>query len=541
MNAGVTGNYTVNGATLPTGTQIRANIKGYDDHDGVTDSITIILPEGSFTTTQQFNVDAQNAMLNVSRAITSTTGETLSNGGLIRLPFQYGTGETGKADSIGSLTTKTDAVWGNDASEKYPGDGTIKSVKEYYQKLKSALEDDKYRRVELCQDIDLVNDNNDDDDSAKAIEVFGRSRTLTINRAVDIDLNGHTINGNVVVSTSDAVDQMNIKSTGAQGRIVGNSARKKDGAALTVSAGSVKEFNLDNVRVDTGINNAYALCINDVYSNSFNNMNGSHIGGDILLTDSNGAGFENSAEIEDGAKFVITSKGDVNLKGDLKDLGTIELQQTAKLTFSKGAELKGLTIIAKAAATRIIFASDTSANDVKVVAENKDIRVTVPSTVVDGLTFIKDGGDFVSVDEKNKEVSSGTSTGDAVDISSKPVSGGVQATLEQLDVLTGQLTEKPQTTVSVGAIVSSGGIYVDELSKYIKDRAYIAPETNERVKDISVTYTLESTNLVQKVNVAGRGTVIKAKDKREDADDILRVVISCGGKTVRREIKITRN
>ncbi len=547
MNAGVTGNYTVNGATLPTGTQIRANIKGYDDHDAVTDSITIILPEGSFSNTQRFNVDARNAMLNVSRAITSTTGETLSNGGLIRLPFQYGTGETGKDDSIDSLTTKTDAVWGNDESEKYPGDGTIKNIKEYYQKLKNALEDDKYRRVELSQNIDLVNENNaGGSDSEKAIEVFGRSRTLTINRAVDIDLNGHSINGNVVVSTSDAVDQMSIKSSGLKGTITGNSARNKGGAALTVSAGSVKDFNLDNVSVNVGTNNEYALCINDVYSNSFHNMNDSYIGGNILLTDANGAGFENTAKIANDSKFVITSKGEVNLKGDLTAFNELELQQAAKVRFSKAAQLNGLNIIAKTAATRIIFATDTVVNNVKVIAESKDIRVTVPANVANsgGLTFVKDGGDFVSVDEKNKEVTSGTANGDAIDIGSvdetKPVSGGVQATLEKLDVLTGKVVEKPQTTISVGAI-SAGGIQVDDLRSGIYGATYEDSVTGNEIKKISVTYTLESTNLVERVSVNGK-MVIKAKDedKRKDADDILRVVISCEGKTVRREIKITR-
>ena len=48
VNAQVTGNYTINGSTLPTGTDIRAHIQGYDSHiRNVTDSITIVLPEGN--------------------------------------------------------------------------------------------------------------------------------------------------------------------------------------------------------------------------------------------------------------------------------------------------------------------------------------------------------------------------------------------------------------------------------------------------------------------------------------------------------------
>lgn len=549
MNAGVTGNYTINGATLPTGTQIRANIKGYDDHDGVTDSITIILPEGNFTSPQSYDVDAQNAMLNVSRAITSTTGETLSNGGLIRIPFQYGTGETGKADSIGSLTTKTDAVWGNDPSEQYKKDteGYIKTKKEYYQKLKSALEDEKYRRVEMTPgcDLDLVTTKDNDD----IISVFGRSATLTIKRAVDIELNGVNIEGNVVVSTSDAVDKMSIKSSGSQGRIKGYSARKKGGATLTVNAGSVKAFNLDNVKVETGENIDYALCINDVYSNSFHNVNGSVIDGNIVLTDANGAGFENElGSTVNAQEFVVTSKGDVNMRGDLRGIGRLKLQQASKLTFSKAAKLGTMKIEANVAATRIIFAKDTDANGASVIAKSKDIRVTVPDTLSGKLTFIKDGGEFVSVNENNKEVTA--TTGDAVNINDtasgfKPEAGGVQDTLDRLDVLwTGDVLGSPlSNTVTTGAITTStgGGIAVDKLKADIYDRSekkeYKTADTDEVLEKISVTYSLDSNNLVEVKN----GKIV-VKDKPDNTkEDTLRVVISCNGKTIRKEFRITSN
>ncbi len=539
MNAGVTGNYTINGSTLPTGTQIRANIKGYDDHDGVTDSITIILPEGSYTNPQSYDVDAQNAMLNVSRAITSTTGETLSNGGLIRIPFQYGSGESGKADSIGSLTTKTDAVWGNDPSEQYKkgATGYIKTLKEYYQKLKSALEDDKYRRVEMTPgcDLDLAKTKDNDD----IISVFGRSATLNIKRAVDIELNGISITGNVVVSTTDAVDKMSIKSTGSNGMITGYSSRDKGGAALTVNAGSIKAFNLDNVKVYPGENNKYALCINDVYSNSFHNMNGSLLSGDILLTDANGAGFDNTADIKANADIVVASKGDVNLRGDLSRINKLELQQVVKLTF-KGANLGDMQINANVPATRIIFESDTIAANAKIVAKSKDIRVTVPKSLVGKLKFITDGGEFVSVDEKNKEVSSSVTDGPAVNINAvnEPVAGGIQATLETLNVLTGSTAlEGTPTTISTGAITSRGGLKVDALKKTIYDETYKAPVSEEEVTKISVTYTLQSENRVHKSNGE---IVVKPEDQWKDADDILSIVITCGGKTVRKEIKITK-
>ncbi len=541
MNAGVTGNYTINGATLPTGTQIRANIKGYDDHDGVTDSITIILPEGNFTNQQRFNVDATNAMLNVSRAITSTTGETLSNGGLIRIPFQYGTAEAGKDDSIESLTTKTDAVWGNDKSEQYKEgvDGYIKTKKEYYQKLKSALEDDKYRRVEMTPgcDLDLVSTKNNDD----IISVFGRSATLTINRAVDIELNGVRIDGNVVVNTSDAVDKMSLKSTGAGAYIKGYSLRQKNGAALTVNAGSIKAFNLDNVTVETGENNAYALCINDVYSNSFHNINGSVIQGNVVLTDANGAGFENLATMNTEV-FEITSKGDVNLRGDFNGVDKLNLQQAAKLTFI-GADLHDMKIVANVAATRIIFEANTVADGAQLIAKSKDVRVTLPQSLVGKIRLIKDGGEFVAVTKDNKEVTDSNKSDAAVKIDADMTeSTGVMQTLEKLDVLwTGDtLNETLPSVITSGAITSEGGIKVDTLKAEIYGRTYYAFGTKEKMTNVSVSYSLDSTNIVEKRSGA---IVLKTNLSEADKakDDILKVVLTCNGKTVRKEFKITYN
>lgn len=81
-NALKTANYTLDGVALPTGTQILANIAGYDDLDGVTDSVTIRLPQGALQGKNSPHV------LNISSKIESTTaGETLSNGGEITLPF----------------------------------------------------------------------------------------------------------------------------------------------------------------------------------------------------------------------------------------------------------------------------------------------------------------------------------------------------------------------------------------------------------------------------------------------------------------------
>lgn len=80
-NALKTSNYTLDGVSLPIGTQIYANIAGYDNLDNVTDSVTIRLPQGT--------LQAQNAphVINVSAFLESATGEKLANAGERTLPY----------------------------------------------------------------------------------------------------------------------------------------------------------------------------------------------------------------------------------------------------------------------------------------------------------------------------------------------------------------------------------------------------------------------------------------------------------------------
>ncbi|BAH07796.1 hypothetical protein [Clostridium kluyveri] len=69
-------NYQLDGMPLPTGTQIRANIAGLDDKDSVSDSITIVLPDG------YLNGKEQPHVLTISNYLESTTAnDTLTNGG----------------------------------------------------------------------------------------------------------------------------------------------------------------------------------------------------------------------------------------------------------------------------------------------------------------------------------------------------------------------------------------------------------------------------------------------------------------------------
>lgn len=79
-NALKTSNYTLNGANLPQGTQIFADIQGYNDGTvDVVDSITIRLPEGTIT-------NPDTTVINIGQYIESDKGEVLVNAGEHKLP-----------------------------------------------------------------------------------------------------------------------------------------------------------------------------------------------------------------------------------------------------------------------------------------------------------------------------------------------------------------------------------------------------------------------------------------------------------------------
>lgn len=552
VNAGVTGNYTVNGATLPTGTQIRANIVGYDDHDAVTDSVTIILPTGNVNAgwgaTGDYTVDGRNAMLNVSRAITATTGENLSNGGLIRIPFQYGSATDGDDDQIQGLDSRTDAVWGNHTSETRAG---YDSLRDYYKGLKSALENDKYRRVILTAPLDLTNpDNNANDDQKDAVAVFGRSHTLTIKRAVDFDLNGNDITGNVVISTTDAVNRIKLYSSAKRANINGYVNNKENVASLTVNAGSAKEFLLDNVTVhENGQGNA--LNINDTWKASF--VNNGVINGKIRITDTNGCGFknENAEGFTKRTSFIIDSTGDVNLKGDFSKLvlgegAGIIVNQAAKLSFgvdskdeTTSCDITNVKIVVRGPGARVIFTPVAKVDRVKFVAEADNVRVQLPEVHKNKITFSTDkGGKIVAVDKDNKEVKSDST--DAVKIDSEV--SGVQKVLENLDVQTGIMGDsKVESTVEVscGAISGSGYKVYGEggLINTIKDKTYTETVSGKEVKGIVATYTLLSTNLMER-----NGDYFKVKTTlpTEDVTDTIRVTLAYDGYTMVKYIKVTK-
>lgn len=518
-NAQVTGNYTINGSTLPTGTQIYAKIKGYDDLKGTaTDSITIALPQGSFSGNWDYSVDSLNAMLNVSRAITATTGENLSNGGMIRLPFQFGsaTKEEG-VSQIASLTTKTDAVWGNDASEQRDN---FTSLKAYYEALKAALENDKYRKVLFSEELDLI-------DGKEAIAVFGKGRTLTIKRAVDIDLQGHNIKGNVAVTTSDIVKSMTIEGSNAQ--ISGYSGNKQNTATLTVNAGTIADFTISGVTVNAA-GEGNAININDTYIDTFKNS--AIVNGNVLITDSNGGGFDNGAVGQINGELALTTKGRIKLSGNLSNVSEgVFVRDAAIVDFTKDAKMKNTEINVSASDARIIIDKNADADGSTVItAAAKNVRITIPKELAAIKCQETTTGSFKAVDENNKDVSSSDPNVVTPQADKTPAA----KLLQEINVLEATRVadyKEEVVTITRGAIsVSDGGLNITKLKETVETT--IADEKNNIT--VKATYALQSQNGVQISN-----GVITVKDEKASAKDRVRVTLEAviDGKVVDTMVK----
>lgn len=545
VNAQVTGNYTINGSTLPTGTDIRAHIQGYDSHiRNVTDSITIVLPEGNVNNgSHEFTVDAQNTMLNISRAITATTGENLENGGLIRIPFQYGLApstnggvDTVNTPIIGSLQTESDAVWGNDAKEQL---SNYKIKKEYYRDLKAALENDKYRKVILTDDLNLTATN--DDDGIQS--VFGRSGTLTLNRAVDFDLNGFDINGNVVVSTSDIVNSMRIyngKGNDAS-EITGKSTNKENTATLTVDAGRIKDFSIESVTVNAA-GEGCAVQLKDVYVDTFTNKG--TINGDILVTDNkDGFGFDNDSVLGTltNCILIIDSNGEINLKGNLTTLNGddgigIMVNQAAKVVFAKNSDISGVNVSVSGKRARLILKDATVNTNTTVIAKAKDVRVEL-GTLADVQLKTGPNGEIVAVNANN----------DKLNEQPKVEDSNILATFKTINVVNGDISaftkENEQHVISASALVSGASFDTNAIAKEIAKITINetgTSDTNITAYPVKATYFLVSTNILES---KGNGMIGKKQKPSEDKSvyDIIRVTLTCNNQQFIREIKVTNN
>ncbi len=510
-NAQSISNYTLNGSPLPTGTEIRAHIPGYDREvgleSGVTEAVTIVLPRDRFSGTVGgsngiYTVSSLNTMLNISKTVTcSTTNELLDNGGMVRIPFQFGssslnsnfdssqvtgTGNKTVVSEISSLNAKTDAVWGNAIGEQFDtGEGSIKDLRDYYEKLKEALEDEKYRKVILSTNLDMTSD--------KAISVFGRGGTLTINRVVDLDLNGNDIIGKVTVSANTTADEMHIYS-GKNSKPSTITAKAGNNAVLAINAGRVKEFYINNINVvnEDKSDATNTILLNDVWVNTFNIVK-SNVAGGIQVEDSNGFGLRLDDEASVAGNITVNGAGVANFSGDFKNK-KIFINQASEVRM-EGAKFDDKSEIRVASSGAKIFADGAAANGAKIIAAAKDVNLYTPDGTSNGFSLKYESGcNFVQINKDGDKTSS-NAFADASVVKPAPVLE-ILRTVKILPEGLGEVNKDGNVVITTGAI-SSSGLNLKQVKNTIADETEWTTSDGEKVEGkITLEYILNSTNQV---------------------------------------------
>ena len=304
-----TTNYTLNGKALPDGTQIVANIKGYDDHDTVVDSVTIILPDGTIT-------DVETTVLNVTSFIESTDNKQLSNPGEKKLSFQHATVAT-----VNNETT-----------------------------LKAALADTNVRSITLTGAVTLT-------------------ENLTIPRLVDINLAGFDIvnNGFTLTATTTEAGRMVIKNTGAVDTIDALVVNAPN-ADLTVGVGvTITTLTVTDLYGSTLTNagTITTLALND--TTTVNNLGGATIGTMTVATGKT-VKVDNAGTITTiNNNGTVTHTASTGVAGTFATTtqGTALVAEVATITVTSGATANGtIYVTVNGVATPVDVAATDTATEV---------------------------------------------------------------------------------------------------------------------------------------------------------------------------------
>ena len=581
-------NYALNNQPLPHGASIHANIKNYDDHDGVLDSVTIALPRRGTSgyLYNDYTVDTLSTQLSINGVVAAGTGEALSGSGMNQLP--YNIGESSNADSgkndvkINDTKVKkqNDAVWGNHESEQFhpTAEGYINKYEDYYEALRAALDNDQYRKVKIQRDM-LSNATlgKETDDAYKAARaVFGKNLVLNINRAVDVDLDGGTFSGNIVVSTTDAVSTMTI----SNGTINGVSEEVRgNNASLTVNAGVVKHFVLNNVQVNRN-KNEYAVVINNVWTDSFETRgatvisnDGVNSNGTIYVNDTDGFGFEN--QVNWAGRLIINSNGRINLKGGFPD-AYILVKQSAELhlgVFDKEngdhqeVDISGATIRIEGPEAKVMITDATlvknSSKAPKIVAAAKDVKVYSKNskfgpdscTVDVTSVFSVDGGNVEEIDENGRKVSAADSKLNTDTINKTPAA--MEKAFKAVDILDASHLVEGQKNyeltmsdyVSGSGLISKGIInkealaesIVNDVVNKVKTADYkLEKEDGSAIKESDITVSFKLSGNAKLFDEDKTDIWPKTADKQVTGSDIITVTLTYNGNTYTRTIKVTK-
>ena len=574
-------NYALNNQPLPHGANIYANIQNYDDQDSVVDSVTIALPTNSNLLYQNYTVDTLSTQLSINGVVAAGTGEALSGSGMNQLPYNIGRSDNEDSD-INDVNIKTtyvndehDAVWGNAAKEKSTH-ADFKTDEDYYRALKSALDDDKYRAVEIDSNA-FANLTGTKKEAAQ--KVFGKNLVLEISRPVDIDLGGNTFPGNVVVSTTDAAGTMTIKNGTING--VENEIRSSN-ASLKVNAGVIKHFVLDNVTVNKGVND-YPVVLDNVYTESFETKGRTAIKGTkddanadgaIYVTDADGFGFTN--DVTWAGNLVINTNGVINLKGSLQG-AKIFVQQAATLnlgTVNEDGSVKETLLIDEAQifvdgpeakvmlteAAKLAVQNDPSKLP-SIVVGAKDVKVYLAENA--NQTFgtaqcIKvDKGNVIAIDKNGKTTTNTNLETDA--INKKDNTTGIQKAFESLKMVSGSTEANVTITYDEFKAVSGSAFDVQGIGEGKITKKTFTESIAEKVADLVATSDygeivkadgtpITASDLTVTCSVPSGSKVfssttseITLKDKPVgNFSETITVSLNYNGKTYTRTIKVTQ-
>ena len=566
-------NYTLNNQPLPHGANIYANIEGYDEHDGVLDSVTIALPTQSNLLYGAYDVDILSTQLSISGVVAAGTGEALSGSSMNQLPYNIGENagnvtSNSNLVSVPGVLTESDAVWGNDPKEIY-----FDTWAEYYEALRDALDDDKYRKVKIRNDaFDELDGTDETDNRLKAARaVFGKNLIIDINRAVDVDFQGATLYGNVVVSTSDAVDEMRIQNVD----IMGTTEEVRGyNASLTVNAGVIRDFVLDEVNVYTSNDTAYPIILNNVWTESFKVLGNSSINskgtardnkGVIYVTDSDGFGFYNDSAWD--GFLIINAGGDINLKGGFSGVN-ITLEKAATLNLGvreeDGSVKPGNDIILDGSTNIRINGSEakvmitnastltqsavTNGETPNIEIAGKDVKVYAETGKENWVK--NDGGTIIPIDIKGKKLPAGNTL--ETSYANTANKGGMVKILDSLTSI--------EESVSYSDIVSAGAIFgktdyvkdgkitinrtgaansiIDEIETKAKTEGFVnANGTEITSDDVKVSVSLSRPSDAKLF--AQTTTEIKSKDPVGTGEDVLVITVTYAGNTYTRNMKVT--
>lgn len=320
-------------------------------------------------------------------------------------------------------------------------------------------------------------------------------------------------------------------------------------AALTVNAGKIKEFWLQNVEVARpNINNGSewtAVSLNDVWVNSFVLYGDTVINGNINVTDANGFGLKN--ESAKGAEAIkgninIQGTGKANLSGDFTRQ-IINVNQGAEVYLAGSKLGKDSKIVVNSSAAKLFLDTlDLAADKPTILAAAKDVQIYVSNNVsVNDISFEKNSGcGIVEIDDKGKKKDTNVFT-DVVVLS--PIAyalDNVRILPEDLPIAAGDAT-KNNAVITTGAITGAG----IDVTNTIRDQSQSLKDSKgdavnvEKKEDIKVTVSVNSAKLVTVSN-----GVIKTKAGYEDATtdtvDEIRVTIELYGQKCIRTIKVRK-